>query len=178
MGVVEQLPIGQKPYSVPRPIKKGDGIAGFDCGKLSLDDFLKQQALKNEGKSSRTIVVLSQAGEDAGDVVAYYTLAVGAVNREEAPGWAKRNMPNPIPVIVLGRLAVDSRHQGKGVGKHLMREAMQRTLEASRLIGARALMVHAIDDEAVSFYVPYGFQTFPTNSRTLFLPIETIANSL
>jgi GNAT superfamily N-acetyltransferase len=178
MGVVEQLPAGQKPYGAPRPIDKGDVVVGFSCGKLPLDDFLKQQAIKNEGKASRTYVVAAQSGEDAGKVVAYYTLAAGAVNRDDAPGWAKRNMPNPLPVVVLGRLAVDSRHQGKGLGKHLMREAMQRTLEAARHIGARALVVHAIDDEAVSFYVPYGFQGFPTERRTLCVPIETISNSL
>lgn len=178
MGVVQQLPAEKKPYSAPRPVEKDDGVAGFDCGKPPLDEFLKQRAIKNEGKGSRTYVVVSQLGEDAGRVVAYYTLAAGAVNHEECPTWAKRNMPNPIPVMVLGRLAVDGAHQGKKIGKHLLREAMQRTLEASRHVGVRALVVHAIDDEAVSFYVPFGFQTFPTDSRTLFLPIETIANSL
>ena len=108
MGVVEQLPREQKPYSTPRPIEKGDGVAGFSCGKLPLDDFVKQQALKNEGGGSRTYVIVSQSGEDAGAVAGYYTLAAGAVSREDAPGWAKRNMPNPLPVLVLGRLAVDS----------------------------------------------------------------------
>ena len=178
MGVVEQLPTDQKPYSAPRPIEKGDGVAAFGCGKPQLDDFLKQRALKNEGRSSRTYVVVSQGGESAGKVVAYYTLAAGGVNHEECPTWAKRNMPNPVPVIVLGRLAVDAQHQGKGIGEHLLREAMQRALGACRQIGARALVVHAIDDEAVSFYVPFGFQSFPTDSRTLFLPMETIASSL
>ena len=178
MGVVEQLPTEQNPYSAPRPIEKGDEVAAFGCGKQSLDDFLKHRALKNERKASRTYVVVSQAGESAGKLVAYYTLAAGGVNHEECPTWAKRNMPNPVPVIVLGRLAVDAQHQGTGIGKHLLREAMQRALEASAQIGARALVVHAIDDEAVSFYVPFGFQNFPTDSRTLFLPMETIADSL
>jgi GNAT superfamily N-acetyltransferase len=178
VGVVEQLPTEQKPYSAPRPIEKGDGVASFSCGKPPLDDFLKQRALKNEGKASRTYVVMAQDGEHTGKVAAYYTLAAGGVDHEKCPTWTKRNMPNPVPVIVLGRLAVDTEHQGKGIGQHLMREAMQRTLEASRQIGARALMVHAIDDEAVSFYVPFGFQSFPTESRTLFLPTETIAKSL
>ncbi len=178
MGVVEQLPREQKPYSTPRPIEKGDGVAGFSCGKLPLDDFVKQQALKNEGRGSRTYVIVSQSGEDAGAVAGYYTLAAGAVSREDAPGWAKRNMPNPLPVLVLGRLAVDSKHQQRSIGKHLLREAMQRSLEAARQVGVRALVVHAIDDDAVSFYVQFGFQRFPTDSRTLYLPIETIARSL
>jgi len=177
VGVVEQLPTEQKPYSAPRPIEKVDEVAAFSCGKQSLDDFLKRRALK-KGKASRTYVVVSQAGESAGKVAAYYTLAAGGVNHEECPTWAKRNMPNPLPVIVLGRLAVDAQHQGTGIGKHLLREAMQRALEASAQIGARALVVHAIDDEAASFYVLFGFQNFPTDSRTLFLPMETIADSL
>ena len=178
MGVVEGLTAEPKPYSAPRPIEKGDGVAGFSCGKQPLDDFLKQRALKNEGRASRTYVVISQAGEDAGNVAAYYTLAAGGVNHEACPTWAKKNMPNPIPVIVLGRLAVSAAHQGHGIGKHLLREAMQRALESSRQIGARAIFVHAIDDEAVSFYVPFGFRSFPPASRTLFLPMETVAGSL
>jgi GNAT superfamily N-acetyltransferase len=178
MGIVEQLPTAQRPYGAPRPIDRGDEVADFNCGKPPLDDFIKQRALKNEGKASRTYVVASQSGEDAGKVVAYYTLAAGAMSRDDAPKWAKSNMPNPLPIIVLGRLAVDSRHQGQGLGKHLLREAMQRTLDAARHVGARALVVHAVDDEAISFYVPFGFQSFPAESRTLFLPIETIANSL
>ena len=178
MGVVEQLPAERKSYCPPRPIEKHDAVVGFSCGKVPLDDFLKQRALKNEGRGSRTYVVVSQLGEDAGNVAAYYTLAAGAVNHEDCPSWAKRNMPNPIPVIVLGRLAVDTNHQGRRIASHLVREAMHRTLEASRHVGVRALIVHAIDDDAVNFYVPFGFQAFPTGGRALFLPIDTIASSL
>lgn len=178
MGIVEKLAADRKPYGAPRPIDKGDDVAGFSCGKAALDAFIKERAIKNEGRGSRTYVLLSKFGEDAGKVVAYYTLAAGAVTHEESPAWAKRNMPNPIPVIVLGRLAVHRRHQGRALGKHLMREAMQRTLEASRQIGVRALIVHATDDEAVSFYVPFGFQKFPTDGRTLFMSAETIAKAL
>jgi len=85
----------------------------------------------------------------------------------------------PIPgAKLLGCLAVDERHQRKGIGPALLREAMQRTLEISQSAGVRALMVHAIDDEAVTFYLQYGFVTFPADSRTMFLPIETVAASL
>ena len=178
MGIVKQLPAGKKPYSQPRPIDKDDNLAAFDCGRPPLNDFLKQQALKNEGKASRTYVVTAQSGEDAGKVVAYYTLAGGAITHENAPGWAKRNMPDPLPTLVLGRLAVAINHQGKRIGEHLLREAMQRSLEVATQIGVRVLIVHAIDDEAVSFYVPFGFRRFPADSRTLFLAMETIAKSL
>lgn len=178
MGIVEQLSASQKPYSQPRPVDKGDDLSAFDCGKAPLDEFLRQHALKNEGKASRTYVVAAQAGADDGRVIAYYTLAAGAVSHDNAPGWAKRNMPNPLPAIVLGRLAVDCKHQGKSLGQHLLREAMQRTLEASAQIGARVLIVHAVDNEAINFYVAFGFRRFPTDSRTLFLPIETIVRAL
>lgn len=178
MGVVEQLSTNRKPYAAPRPIQEEDSVKDFDCGKPPLDDFLKQRAYKNEGKASRTYVVCSTTGEDAGAVVGYYSLAAGAVAHDDAPAWAKRNMPNPIPVFVLGRLAVDSHHQGSGLGKALLKEAIQRTLEASRTIGARALVVHAVDDDAIGYYASFGFRRFPTDSRTLFLPVETLANSL
>jgi GNAT superfamily N-acetyltransferase len=178
LGIDEQLPAAQRPYSQPRPIEGGDNLAAFDCGKPPLDEFLKQHALKNEGKASRTYVVQAQIGEDAGRVVAYYTLAAGAVSHHNAPGWATRNMPDPLPAVILGRLATDTKHQGKGIGKHLLREAMQRALEFATQVGVRVLIVHAIDDEAISFYVPFGFRRFPTDGRTLFLPIETIAKAL
>ena len=178
MGIVEQLPSLRPSYTHPRPIDANDALEGFDCGKPPLNDFLTHRALKNEGKASRTYVVCGAAGKSAQDVVGYYTLSAGAVSTDESPGWAKRNMPNPVPVIVLGRLAIHLKHQGRGLGSALMREAFQRTIEASRHIGARALVVHAIDDEAVGFYTSYGFRRFPTDSRTLFLPIETIAASL
>jgi len=178
MGIVEQLPASRPRYAAPRPLDASDQLEGFDCGKQPLNDFLTHRALKNEGKASRTYVVVAAAGETAGTVAAYYTLSAGAVSFEDAPGWARRNMPNPVPVFVLGRLAVDSRHQGNGLGKGLMREALLRAAEVSRLAGARALVVHAVDDDAVGFYVPYGFRRFPTDSRTLFLPIETVAQAL
>lgn len=178
MGSVEALRQGHPPYTEPRPINPEDRLEAFDCGKQPLNDFLRQRALKNEGRASRAYVVLSTTGEDAGSVIAFYTLSTGAVPLEEAPGRVRRNMPNPIPVMVLGRMAVDRRHAGKGLGAAMLRQALQRVIEASKTIGARAVVVHAIDDEAVTFYTRYGFQLFPTGSRTLFLPIETIAGSL
>jgi GNAT superfamily N-acetyltransferase len=178
LGISDRRPANQKPYSQPRPIEQGDDLAAFDCGKPPLNEFLKQRALKNEGKASRTYIVTAQTGEDTGKVVAYYTLAAGAVSHDNAPGWAKRNLPDPLPAVVLGRLTIDSKHQGKGIGKHLLREAMQRSLEFAAQVGVRVLIVHAIDDDAIGFYVPFGFRRFPTDGRTLFLPIETIAAAL
>ncbi len=107
-------------------------------------------------------------------VLAYYTLALGSVIRAEVPRKQRHGLPNPVPVMVLGRLAVDRRHGRRGIGPHMLKEAIRRTLLVEREAGALALIVHAIDDEAVGFYAKYGFQVFPAGTRTMFLPIETI----
>ncbi|HEX8640084.1 MAG TPA: GNAT family N-acetyltransferase [Allosphingosinicella sp.] len=178
MGEVEQLPTGRAPYTPPEPINGDHRLDVFDCGKAPLNDFVRRRALKNEGRASRTYVVNATIGEHAGSVIAYYTLAAGAVALDALPKKLSRNMPNPIPAMVLGRMAVDRNHKGKGLGRAMLQEAMRRVMIAAREVGARALIVHAIDDEAVTFYTQYGFQVFPTGSRTLFLPIDTIARSL
>ena len=165
-------------YSAPVPLTVEHRIERFDCGKSKLTDWLKAHALDNEGRSSRTYVVVANTGPQAGDVVGYYTLATGGVTRSEMPRRIRHNLPNPVPVMMLGRLAVDGRHQRKGIGPAMLREAIQRTLEISRSAGVRALMVHAIDDEAVTFYLKYGFVLFPADSRTMFLPTETFAATL
>lgn len=123
-------------------------------------------------------MVVANTGPEAGDVVGYYTLATGGVALSEMPRKLRHNLPNPVPVMMLGRLAVDQRHQKHGIGPAMLQEAMQRTLDISRSAGVRAMMVHAIDDEAVTFYLKYGFTLFPADSRTMFLPIETIVSAL
>lgn len=167
-----------RPYSAPVPITAEHRIDGFDCSKPKLTEWLKAHALDNEGHSSRTYVVVANTGSQAGEVVGYYTLATGGVTRSEMPRKIRHGLPNPVPVMTLGRLAVDDRHQKKGIGPAMLREAMQRTLEISQSAGVRALMVHAIDDEAVTFYLQYGFVLFPAHSRTMVLPIETLAAAL
>lgn len=162
----------------PRPISPDDRTENFRSGKEPLDRFLRERALANEGQASRTYVVCAVADGEPGAVIAYYTLAAGAVARADAPGPLRRNMPDPLPVMVLGRLAVDRRWAGQGLGTAMLREAMQRVIEAARLVGARAMIVHAIDEEAAAFYEPYGFRPFPAGSRTLFLPVETILAAL
>ena len=167
-----------RPYSAPVPFAAEHRIEGFDCGKPKLTDWLKAHSLDNEGRSSRTYVVVANTGPQAGEVVGYYTLATGGVTRSEMPRKIRHDLPNPVPVMMLGRLAVDERHQKNGIGPAMLKEAMQRTLEISQSAGVRALMVHAIDDEAVTFYLKYGFVLFPADSRTMFLPIETLAAAL
>lgn len=176
---INRPPKGRQPlYSAPRALAPDDPIEGFDCGKAPLNDWLRSHAMESEGKSARTYVVTVANGPDAGRVVGYYCLASGAVARPEMPGRIRHGLPNPVPVMVLGRLGVDRDHQRRRIGPHLLNEAIRRTAEASRIAGVRALVVHAIDDEAVTFYSGYGFQIFPEGSRTLFLPIETLLAAL
>lgn len=178
MGVVESLGTARSAYAPPAPITSDHSLDQFDSGRQSLDEWLRGHALDNEDKASRTYVVDALTGADAGSVVAYYALAYGSVVRTEVPKRIRQDLSNPVPVMVLGRLAVDRRHSGRGIGSSLLREAMQRTVQASQLAGLRALIVHAIDDDAVSFYAKYGFQLFPAGTRTMFLPLETLREAL
>lgn len=155
--------------SAPRPIAADDHTADFSCGKPPLDEWLKNRALRAEGRSARTYVVCEGAV-----VVAYCCFAAGAVRLAEVPRPIRRNMPTDVPVILLGRLAVDKRYQGRGIGSALLKDAFARGLEASAIIGARAVLVHALDEEAAAFYSAYGFMRFPETGLTLFLPMETI----
>lgn len=129
-------------------------------------------------KGGRLGRMVATTGPQVGEVVGYYTLATGGVALTEIRRKNRHNLPNPVPIMVLGRLAVDRRHGGNGIGRALLREAMERTLDISRSAGVRMLMVHAIDDDAVAFYLRYGFNVFPAASRTMFLPIETLEAAL
>lgn len=144
----------------------------FDCGNDTLNTWLKSRALDNQNKFSTTRVVCV-----AQKVIAYYTLVYGSVNRDEMTRSFKTNAPEKIPVMILGRLAVDKRYQEKSIGKHLLKEVLIKTIEASRIAAVRGLLVHAIDDKAKAFYQHYGF----LNSKielTLFLPLESIKKQL
>jgi GNAT superfamily N-acetyltransferase len=111
-------------------------------------------------------------------VVGYYCLATGATKRADIPRKIRHGNPHLVPIIILGRLAVDRNFQGQGIALGLLRDALRRTLALSEIAGCRALLVHAIDDPAVAFYSKFDFIEFPAGSRTLFLPIETIARSV
>jgi GNAT superfamily N-acetyltransferase len=146
----------------------------FDCGTASLNDWLTRQALKNEASgASRTYVVCIENA-----VVGYYCLATGAVVRAEAPKPIQRNMPDPIPVLVLGRMAVDQTYQGRGIGSALLRDALLRVLQAAEIVGVRALLVHAISEEAKRFYLSHGFVESPIEPQTLCLALETAQQAL
>jgi len=157
----------------PAPFNATHDVSAFDCGKPALTDWLRVQALRNEGKASRTYVVCS-----GNRVIGYYALAAGAVERVRAPSNLARNMPEPIPVFVLGRLAVDSAFHGQRIGEGLLKDALKRCLNASREIGARAILVHALDDNAVGFYLSYGFKVFSVGTRILYILMSQILVAL
>jgi GNAT superfamily N-acetyltransferase len=135
-----------------------------------LNDWLQQRALKNESRYSRTYVVC--AGKR---VAAYYCISAGAVDRAVAPGKLRRNAPDTIPVSIIGRLAVDRELTGKGLGADLLADALRRIAVASQSIGIGAVLVHAKSEAARRFYLRCAeFIEYPEDSRTLFLPIETV----
>jgi GNAT superfamily N-acetyltransferase len=173
MGNVTPIASARPVLSAPAPITQQHDLSQFDCGKAPLNDWLRQRAQKNEGRASRTFVTC-----EGQVVVGFYTLATGSVKHHEAPKALGRNMPPIIPVLVLGRMAIDSRYQGKKLGAHLLKDALKRALTVSRDVGARAVLVHAIDQEVVPFYAAYGFKPFPEGDLTLFLSISDIATSL
>ena len=160
-------------YSAPAPLLPTHDTSTFDCGKPPLNDWLRHKALKSEGRSARCFVTCFQ-----GAVAGYYCLAAGAVAHDGAPRKLRQNMPDPTPVVILGRLAVDRAHQGRGIARGLLKDALLRIVKASDLVGARAVLVHAIDLDAVPFYARYGFRAFPTGQQSLYLPIDEIIASL
>ena len=165
---------GRQAIRPPEPISPAHDLAAFDCGNEDLNDWLKRRALASEGRSARTNVLC-----DGQRVAGFYCLATGAVERESlASAKLRKNLPDPIPILVLGRLAIALDYQGRGLGKSLLKDAILKTITASEIAGVRALVVHAIDDAAARFYRKYGFVPSPLNPRALLLPIETAKAAL
>lgn len=156
--------------SSPEPLDEHHDIEAFAAGVESLDTWLKRRALKNQATgASRTFVAC-----EGRRVVAYYALASSAVTVDEAPGRFRRNMPDPIPVVVLGRLAVDRAWQGKGYGRALVRDAGLRVIQAADTIGIRGLIVQALSAEAKTFYERVGFDSSPLDPMTLMITLADL----
>jgi len=156
--------------TAPQPIDDAHDRSQFDCGAPALDEWLRERALRNESRFSRTYVVC-----EANKVVAYVAIAAGSVDRRDAPGPLRRNAPNSVPVSIVARLAVARSHAGRGLGADLLADALRRIALASRTIGIAAVLVHAKDDRAKAFYMRCAeFIEFPSDSRILFLPIDTV----
>ncbi len=157
-----------KRINSPSPFIKEYDVESFSCGNSQLDEWLKKRALKNEkNHASRTFVIC-----DENKVIGYYALAAGSVFCAEVVGRISRSMPDPIPVMVLGRLGVDTKFQNKGLGRGLLKDAILRTLEVSKIAGIRALLVHALDAKAASFYEKTGFLRSSLNNVTLAITLN------
>lgn len=155
----------------PQPLTAVHRVNDFACGEPSLDEWLKRRALNNQQNgASRTFVVVDEANQ----VLGYYALAAGAVAHQLATGAVRRNMPDPVPVLVLGRLAVDSRAQGIQLGAGMLQDAVSRAMTVSQNTGVRALLVQALNEQARGFYQHYGFVPSPHNPMTLMLCLNSL----
>ena len=156
--------------SAPALLAALHDLSQFACGVASLDEWLQRRALANQvSGASRTYVVA--AGQQ---VVGYYCLASGALALNAAPGPIRRNMPDPIPMAVLGRLAVDQAWHGRGIGVALLQDAVARAAHAGGILGIRGVLVHAISEDAKAFYEHHGFLASPTQPMTLILSLKGV----
>lgn len=165
---------GIEDISAPEPLRPEHDLSAFDSGVPPLDDWLRRRAAQNQAAGASRTYVIRRKGE----VVGYYALANGAIAAAEATGRTRRNMPDPIPVMVLARLAVDKRLQGNGIGRWLLRDAILRTMQAAEIAGIRAVLVHAISDDAKRFYERCGFQASPVDPMTLMVTLRDAAAAL
>ncbi len=156
--------------SAPEPLAGHHDLSGFESGEPLLDEWLRRRAAGNQASgASRSFVACD------GDVVrGFYCLSAGAVALAAAPGRIRRNMPEPIPVIVLGRLAVDRAWHGQGVGRALLRDAARRAVQVSEVLGVRALMVQAMNDGARQFYAACGFVPSPVDAMLLMVVMQDL----
>jgi GNAT superfamily N-acetyltransferase len=156
----------------PEPLQAIHRSADFDCGIPELNTWLQQRARLNQASGASRTFVIHRSHE----IIGFYSLSSGALAVQSAPGRLRRNMPEPIPVIILGRLAVSQSYQGYGLGRALLKDALLRTVQAGHLIGIRALLVHALNTEAKAFYESLGFLPFPEEELTLYILLKDITH--
>ncbi|MDB5884986.1 MAG: acetyltransferase [Polaromonas sp.] len=157
--------------SAPQPLVSAHRLNEFNCGEPSLDDWLKKRAMSNQASgATRTFVVVDQDQRVCG----YYAMAAGAVAHQSATSSVRRNMPDPVPVMVLARLAVGTQAQGVKLGAALLQDAVNRAVAVSYNAGVRALLVHALHERAKLFYEHYGFQASPAHPLVLMLRLDSV----
>ena len=162
------------PLSRPEPLAETHDLNDFFSGVSSLDDWLKRRARPNQvSGASRTFILAEERR-----VIGYYALASGAVTVADSTGRFRRNMPDPIPVAVLGRLAIDRSQQGRGLGRALFRDCALRVVHAADAIGIRGILVHAISEQAKAFYLALGFDPSPSEPMTLMVTLADIRELL
>lgn len=166
--------VQKRPLKAPEKLSTTHVLASFDCGVPSLDDWLKRRAGRNEQEgASRTYVLCVE-----NRVVGYYCLAAGSLVSAHAPGKVRRNMPDPIPVMILGRLAIDQGWKGQGLGRGLLRDAVLRVLNAAEIVGVRALLVHALSEDVKRFYASCGFVESLIEPLTLVVTLKDVKAAL
>ena len=161
--------MGGVSIGAPCLLTNADDVSRFDSAAPSLDDWLRRRAMANQASGASRTYVVTDAEQR---VVGYYSLASGALAVVDAPGTIRRNMPDPIPMAILGRLAVDQAWQGRGLGVALLQDAVLRAAQAAAIFGVRGVLVHAISTEAKTFFEHYGFQASATQPMTLVLSIR------
>jgi len=158
----------------PQALENYHALDAFDCGVDTLNDWLKRRARQNQTSgASRTFV----CADSSNQVVAYYALASSAIAPVVATGRFRRNMPDPIPVVVLGRLAIAQDYQGRGLGRALFQDAASRVLNAADAIGVRGLLVHALSDAAKTFYLGLGLDVSPLDPMTLMVTVADLRSA-
>lgn len=160
--------------SSPEPLSDHHQLGDFNSGVPSLDEWLKRRARNNQASGATRSFIVCDGERAAG----YYALASGAVGTAGAVGRFRRNMPEPIPVAVLARLAVDRAYQGQGLGRALFQDSALRVSSAADAIGIRGIVVHAVSDDAKAFYVALGFEPSPLDPMTLMVTLKDIALNL
>ncbi len=143
-------------------------------GEKSLDDWLKKRAIKNQGSGASRCFVICEGNA----VIGYYSLSAGAIHHEAAPKPMRRNMPDPLPVLLLGRLAIDQHYQNQGLGRALLRDSMLRAVHVASRAGVFAMLVHAVSEEAKRFYLSRGFVESPLQPKTLMMTLATARSIL
>lgn len=156
-------------FTLPVPLTAKHNTEDFCSGEEALDNWLRERALDNIAASASKTYVVCQS--DSSKVIGYYAICMGQIFNQEVIGSMRRNMPRQIPAVILGRLAIDEKWQGKGLGKELLQDAVQRSVRAAQEISARLLIVHAISADAEAFYSHYGFTRLPTETPTYALDL-------
>jgi predicted N-acetyltransferase YhbS len=158
----------EKQLRAPEPLAQDHELDHFESGVASLDDWLRHRARRNEAQgASRTFVLCENH-----HVVGYYSLAASSILNAAASSKVRRNMPDPVPVLLLGRLAVDRAWRGRGLGADLLADAVLRAIGAAESVGVRAILVHAASEEAKAFYEKHGFRASPVEPMTLMITID------
>ena len=156
--------------SAPTPILTEHELDGFESNEPSLDEWLKKRAIKNQASGASRCFVLCNGKK----VIGYYTLSAGAISHESVSRAMRRNMPNPLPILLLGRLAIDKNYHNTGLGSALLRDAMLRAVSVASDAGIFAILIHAISEQAKRFYMSRGFHESPLQSMTLMMTLETV----